>query len=313
MSAKLVVPMMCVGMASAAPLWQSPAATLNISKFQQYLGDAQSLCRPLVYRVLTNSTMDLARRELQEGAPHGTLVVAEEQSAGRGRAGSKWRSPSEANLYFTILLLSEGDSSRKEERRAQINFASPLAVARAIKTVEPELEPVIRWPRTVEIYGSKVSGSLMEEAGDSNEHFALGIGVNVNGEICTDASLSQDVTSLRCLTHRLVDRERLLAEVCRRLEAYLSNYQTVEIKQEYLSSASSTAAPGAGISLWDKTGKSHITDGRVSDIASDMSLVVQATNGSTITLSENGAIVVFPKGRGYKVGLQGAEGQCDSE
>lgn len=308
MSAYLAVLMMCVGMASAAPLWQSPAATLNISKFQQYLGNTQSLCRPLVYRFLTNSTMDLARREFREGAPHGTLVLAEEQSAGRGRAGSKWRSPSEGNLYFTILLRSEGDSSRNEERRAQISFATPLAIARAIKTVEPELEPLIRWPRAVEIYGSKVSGSLieghmMEEAGDSNEHFALGIGVNVNGEICTNASFSQDVTSLRCLTHRLVDREWLLAEVCHRLETYLSNYQTVEIKQEYLSWASSTAALGAGISIWDKTNKSHITDGSVSDIASDMSLVVQTKNGSTFNISENGVIVVFPKGRGYKVEL----------
>ena len=60
--------------------------------------------RFLVYRPTVDTTMVLARREGEEGAPHGTLVLAEEQTAGRGRRGRGFHSPAGENLYFTLVL-----------------------------------------------------------------------------------------------------------------------------------------------------------------------------------------------------------------
>jgi BirA family biotin operon repressor/biotin-[acetyl-CoA-carboxylase] ligase len=63
----------------------------------------RSVGRRVVYLTSTSSTMDVARREAGEGADDGTLVMAEEQSAGRGRFGRRWVSPAGRNLYFTLL------------------------------------------------------------------------------------------------------------------------------------------------------------------------------------------------------------------
>ena len=98
----------------------------------------------------------------------------------------------------------------------------PLAVAQAVKDVEPEVDPMIRWPRAVEVQGRKVSGSLVEvRREEGTEHLAAGIGVNVNADFCNNGTFSQDVTSLRCCAQKLIDREQLLAQLCNNLELYL--------------------------------------------------------------------------------------------
>lgn len=97
-------------------LWAS-SIPFNISKFQKQL-ETELLCRSLVYRLVTPTTMDLAKRELAEGAPHGTVVLAEEMTSGRGRAGSKWISPDEGNLYVTIIFRSVG--GQKEDQHQHL-------------------------------------------------------------------------------------------------------------------------------------------------------------------------------------------------
>lgn len=95
-------------------LWAS-SIPFNISKFQKQL-ETELLCRSLVYRLVTPTTMDLAKRELAEGAPHGTVVLAEEMTSGRGRAGSKWISPDEGNLYVTIIFRSVGGQTEDQHQ-----------------------------------------------------------------------------------------------------------------------------------------------------------------------------------------------------
>ena len=173
---------------------------------------------------MTTTTMELAARELREGAPHGTLVMAEEMTNGRGRtkqclavfrlsfgffcvffrtctsgsSAGKWISPKDGNLYITLVLRAAGIPGWNGHRRSQANFAAPLAVAMAIKDVAPDLHPMIRRPPAVEIDGRKVSGSLIEGHGeDGLEHLALGVGVNVNASFCENSTFSQDVTSLK--------------------------------------------------------------------------------------------------------------------
>ena len=288
--------------AGSPEAWSDPTVSFNITKFQGLL-TSQALCRSLVYRLVTETTMDLAARELREGAPHGTLVLTEEMTKGRGRTGGKWISRKDGNLYLTLLLRAAGELNLNGWRRAQANFATPLAVAEAIRDVDPKLNPMIRWPRAVEIEGRKVSGSLIEVHEESGvEHFAVGIGVNVNADFCSNTTFSQDVTSLRCMSDGALDREQLLARLCDGLDKYLRMRSPDELKSQYLSFPSVTAKNNS-VSLHNKTTKQQIGDGVVVDITLDMNLIIAAANGSRHELSEKGDITVFPRGRSYKTEL----------
>lgn len=281
-------------------LWAS-SIPFNISKFQKQL-ETELLCRSLVYRLVTPTTMDLAKRELAEGAPHGTVVLAEEMTSGRGRAGSKWISPDEGNLYVTIIFRSVGGQTEDQHQHllSQLNFAAPLATAAAIEKVEPKLKAMIRWPRTIEVDAAKVSGSLIEaHKSETGQDFALGIGINVNADFCSNSSFAQEVTSMRCLVKHVVDREMMLANLCIHLEEYL-RLSNADLMRFYISQGFSTNSPGSKVALYHKTDKDFIADGTVRRLMPSLNLVVETSNGTILELAENGTQVVFPRGKGYK-------------
>ncbi|CAK9066501.1 unnamed protein product [Durusdinium trenchii] len=247
--------------------------------------------------------MDLAKRELRETGPHGTVILAEEMTSGRGRSGAKWVSPDEGNLYLTLLLRAAGSGSLNQDRRVQVNLATPLAVAGGIAELVPNLQPKLRWPLTVEVGGRKVSGALIEiHNQDGLEHFAVGVGINVNADFCNNQSFSQAVTSLRCAAQTVMDRELLLAKICDNLEEHISTPSVHELKQRYLAWPSDTSI-GSAVSLLNKTSKDLILDGVVTGLTNSLALVVQASNGSNIEVLGTGSITVFPQGHLYKTEL----------
>src|SRR5207244_793702 len=103
--------------------------------------NTRTIGRFLLYRPSIDTTMRLARREADEGAPDGTLVLAEEQTAGRGRRGRGFFSPPGENLYFTLLL----------RRPAPVHGALPVAVPVAVcEAVRAEgLDARIKWPNDI--------------------------------------------------------------------------------------------------------------------------------------------------------------------
>ena len=118
------------------------------------------------------STNDEAVRLAQEGAPHGTVVHADEQTVGRGRLSRRWSSPP-GNLYLSIILRLDLPAARNVE----IGFIAALAVADAIETMLPRQErATLKWPNDVLVRDGKISGILAEQADDA---LILGIGVNV--------------------------------------------------------------------------------------------------------------------------------------
>ena len=153
--------------------------------------------------------------EADEGAPHGTLVLAEEQLAGRGRRGRGFVSRPEGNLFFTLVLrLGLADHHR-------LPLAVPLAVAEACRA--EGVPALVKWPNDTWVDGLKVSGMLIDaELGESDAIALPGIGINVNGDP-SDSSpeLVGVATSLRKLLGREVDREQLLARLCNALEVNL--------------------------------------------------------------------------------------------
>ncbi len=169
----------------------------------------------VVYRESVDSTMDVARGRAAEGALHGTLVLAEEQTAGRGRKGRSFYSPAGENLYFTLVLRCSMDVHRR------LPVIVPAAVCAAIRTVVPEA--AIKWPNDIWVGERKVCGMLIDAELTAEGAVAFpGIGINVNGDPTLQPELRDIATSLARETGQSVNREVLLAAICNALEAALA-------------------------------------------------------------------------------------------
>jgi BirA family biotin operon repressor/biotin-[acetyl-CoA-carboxylase] ligase len=168
----------------------------------------------VIYYPRLASTMDAARQEAQQGAAEGTIVIAGEQTRGRGRIKRTWLSP-EGNIALSIILYP--DTSYLP---CLIMIAS-LAVVHSIEAVTG-LKPQIKWPNDVLINGKKVCGILIENElrGSRVAYAIVGIGINVSlrlsdgAEIFTTATslngeVGRNVSRVDVIRHLLVETERL--------------------------------------------------------------------------------------------------------
>jgi BirA family biotin operon repressor/biotin-[acetyl-CoA-carboxylase] ligase len=143
--------------------------------------------RPRVHHRVTDSTNERAKLLAASGAPHGTLVTADEQSAGRGRHGRVWTGATGHSLLMSLLVRGLG----RED--ALLPLVAAVAVCEACEATAP-VSCRIKWPNDVWIDGRKVSGILVE--GRPQEGWAvLGIGVNVSTPEFPD-ELAETATSL---------------------------------------------------------------------------------------------------------------------
>jgi BirA family biotin operon repressor/biotin-[acetyl-CoA-carboxylase] ligase len=118
------------------------------------------------------STNDEARRLAASGAPHGTVVHADEQGAGRGRFGRTWFSPP-GNLYLSVLLRLD----LPPERGPELSFVTAITVADAIDALLPKTtKATLKWPNDVLVNDGKIAGILVEGVDDAQ---IIGIGLNV--------------------------------------------------------------------------------------------------------------------------------------
>lgn len=157
----------------------------------------------------TGSTNDDARQFAMEGAPHGTVIVAESQSSGRGRRGSQWISPPGRNLICSIIWRP----SSALETWPRLTHAVAVAVAESIEEIG--LQPQIKWPNDIYLSGRKVCGILLESAGNAQGMFVvIGFGLNVNLRAEEFPSeLTASATSLQIETERVWDRDELLRNI----------------------------------------------------------------------------------------------------
>jgi len=162
----------------------------------------------LRYYETIGSTNDEAFRLGMEGAPEGMALVAESQSAGKGRMQRVWHSPARANIYTSVILRPRFEASRAP----QISIAVGVAVAETLLAYCPETVR-LKWPNDVLIGGKKVSGILaqMKMSGGAIDFVVAGIGINVN---MTAAQFSPDIqkiaTSLVVETGREISRLELI-------------------------------------------------------------------------------------------------------
>lgn len=184
----------------------------DLSRLERQLTTAY-VGRRLIYYSSVGSTQDVARREAEDGAPEGTVVLADEQTAGRGRLGRSWASPPGQNLYLTLVLRPPLEVLKR------LSIVAPLAVARAVAETAG-LQAGIKWPNDVWIGRRKLSGVLMESEvqGDQVRYCLPGIGVNVNMDVEAFPDLAAIATSLRRELGREVSREDVLASLLNHFE-----------------------------------------------------------------------------------------------
>jgi BirA family transcriptional regulator, biotin operon repressor / biotin---[acetyl-CoA-carboxylase] ligase len=121
----------------------------------------------------TDSTNSRARELAAAGAPHGTVVTASEQTAGRGRQGRTWTAPPNKALLYSAIVRP------LEERHMLLPLAVPLAVCEAAEDLNPELTCKVKWPNDIHVEGRKLSGVLIE-ARPQDGWAVVGVGLNIS-------------------------------------------------------------------------------------------------------------------------------------
>jgi len=182
--------------------------------------------RLIVFNRIT-STNDFLKRLARRGAETGTLVLADQQTAGRGRLGRLWQSPPEAGLWFSFVL-------RPHLRLEQIG-ALPLAIAVIVaETLSAfcHTEFAVKWPNDILWNQCKVCGILCEtqispallsgESSNQLEYVVAGVGINVNQQPSDfPAELRARAISLAMITGQLLPRQDVFLELLHRLETGL--------------------------------------------------------------------------------------------
>lgn len=181
---------------------------------------ACGLARRLELYPTIGSTNDEARRLGRAGSAHGSLVIANEQTRGRGRRDRRWDSPTGGGIYMSVLLRPRTDDVARYA--AAVQLAAGISVA---ETVTPLVsQPVeLVWPNDVFAAGLKIAGILVEaeSTGGGIDFLVCGIGVNINQRAEDfDPELQGSAGSLRMLTGDPQDRCGVLVRILFTLEAW---------------------------------------------------------------------------------------------
>ncbi|AIL59713.1 bifunctional biotin--[acetyl-CoA-carboxylase] ligase/biotin operon repressor BirA [Pseudomonas alkylphenolica] len=167
-----------------------------------------------------DSTNAQALRAITEGQAAPFLVLAERQTAGRGRRGRQWVSPFAENLYYSLVLRIEGGMRQLEG----LSLVVGLAVMRTLQTFGVA-DAGLKWPNDVLVNNQKIAGILLELVGDPADvcHVVLGIGINVNMQATTE--VDQQWTSVRRETGAAIDRNLLVARLNHNLQLDLERHR----------------------------------------------------------------------------------------
>ena len=173
----------------------------------------------LYYYDETDSTNIRARQFGNEGAPHGTLVVADCQNAGRGRRGRTWESPSGSSISMSLLLRPEFPPAKAR----MLTLVMALSAVEGLKE-ETGLDIRVKWPNDLVVNGKKIVGILTEMSTEIDfiNYVIIGTGINVNTEFFPD-EIKETATSLKKEAGHQIRRSPLIAAVMRHFE---ENYNT---------------------------------------------------------------------------------------
>jgi len=266
-----------------SPSMEQTLSRLDLTLLERLLSGT-IFCNNIVYQEITGSTNQVAKRLAEAGAVHGSLVISEEQRAGRGRMGRKWLSAPYRNLLFSVLL----------RPRLYTKDSFLLTVSMAVSIFDAVLgitgrEARIKWPNDIYMEGRKAGGILTELSAQGRmvSWAVVGVGLNVNwtpgGEF---ASISE-------IVGRSVNREPLLGEILKRYDYYLEAIGTQkrgEILERY---ESNSLLKGKEVLIQQGQGAEQgLIKGKALGIDSEGALLVEDNSGQIHRVSFGDVSVV---------------------
>lgn len=198
---------------------------LSAEGFCAALGDEN--CNVVVLPVV-DSTNTVAKKMVADGIPDGTVVIAEEQTSGRGRMGRSFYSPAHTGLYMSIIFRP----CLPMEELLKITVAAAVAVCRSLERMGC-LNPEIKWVNDIFFQGKKICGILTEAIGDFEsamaESVVVGIGINITTAVFPE-ELRSVAGSIGGMTG---NRNALAAEIYRELMSLCKDLSAPELMEEY--------------------------------------------------------------------------------
>jgi len=224
------------------------------------------LWEKVVYKFEVSSTMDVAKELAERGDK--AIVIAEKQTAGRGRLSRSWKSDL-GGLWITLILLDK----RPLKSTLVFPFLSALAVAKALKETY-NLSPTLKWPNDVLLSEKKVAGILLEVKGEADlmDYALIGIGVNLNNKVSQEPFEQKAISVSECLGEK-VDRFAFLSSLLQNFEALYLNFSMQEILREWKSLSSTLGRPVKVRTL------NESFEGLALDLDDDGTLLVQTETG----------------------------------
>lgn len=176
--------------------------------------------KEIIYLDSVDSTNNYGKELASRGFNDGILIVAEEQTKGRGRLGREWISQKGKGIWMTLMLKPD----IKPDKASQVTLIAALSVLKGIKNVA-DVDIMIKWPNDLVINGKKVCGILTELGAEIDiiNYLCVGIGINVNSEEDDFNKIGLNTaTSLKVTVGKTIDRKRLIVEI---LESFENLYK----------------------------------------------------------------------------------------
>jgi BirA family biotin operon repressor/biotin-[acetyl-CoA-carboxylase] ligase len=218
-----------------------------------------------------DSTNTALKKLADQGAPEGTIAIAEEQTGGRGRLGRSWSSPAGKCISLSILLrpsLAPGDTPL-------FTLMSAVAVIQGIKNIVPDLPVGIKWPNDLLINKRKVCGILTEIKAEADllHHLIIGIGINVNSKLADfPPGIRKIATSIYLENNKIeVSRQKLTCSILQKMDDYYRKYFS--------------EGPGFILTEWKKY---NITLGKKITVNTFRNQIT----GTAVDLSPSGALIL---------------------
>lgn len=226
-----------------------------------------------------SSTNDLAKKQAGEGAPEGTIILAEKQVQGRGRMGRPWESPAKSGLWLSIVLRPD----IKPYLASQLIFVVAVGVCKALRSFT-ELDVKIKWPNDLLINGKKICGILTEMSAeiDMLNYIVIGIGLNVNQQQSDfSPELTATATSLKLATGVSYRRVEILPEILLQLEQAYQQY----LKEGFIATLNEWKALNCTLGRDVKVlTREETFYGVAEDLSQDGSLLVRREDGQLQTV-----------------------------
>ena len=242
-------------------MYKIPANTLFVGKVVEYMPSC-------------HSTNDSARELLlQHDTSEGTVVITDNQTAGKGQRGNSWFSAEGANLTMSLIMKPNFLTVSKQ---FYLNMISSLAVKRVLNDRLPDANSQVKWPNDVLLNNRKVCGILIENGIKRQllEHSVVGIGLNVNQKafgLATATSMSNEIGidfSLQSVFEKLLGQFEALY-----LKLKAERYS--EIKDEYLQNL-------IGFNQWRKYRSEYVFDGQIVDVLDSGQLKLATQQGDKL-------------------------------